>query len=130
MVLRRVVLLESRLEPPEFREATERLRDHLARQGIGIVAEDGDGVVALPGGLPTLDGLFDHLGDEDAPCGLLDTSQYFTNLLKTATDATIDRFVRETQRGRLIVERDPRALVQAMTEYQPPETRRLPGASD
>lgn len=130
MSLRRVVLLEAGLEPPEFREAREGLRDHLARQGIGIVAEHGDGVIALPGGLPALEALFDHLGDDDAPCGLLDAARYYTDLLKTAGDATMNRFIRETQRGRVILERDPAALIQAMAEYRPPETRRRSGAGD
>lgn len=128
MPLRRVVLLGGDSGPPEFRDAIARLRQALSRRGIGIVAQDGDGVIALPGGLPTLEALFDHLGDTDTPCGLLDVARYYTHLLQIAGDDAMNRFVRETQRGRVILERDPAALIQAMEEYRPPESRRLPGA--
>jgi hypothetical protein len=32
--------------------------------------------------------------------------------------------VRESQRGMLIVDRDPAALLRAMADFRPPETRR------
>ena len=60
----------------------------------------------------------------ERPCGLLDTDGYFSHLLTNTDDGLIERFVRESQRGRLIVEPDPAALVQALAEYRPPETRR------
>jgi predicted Rossmann-fold nucleotide-binding protein len=127
MPLRRVVLLGGDSEPPEFRDAIEGLRQALSRQGIGIVAREGDGVIALPGALPALEGLFDHLGDTDAPCGLLDADRYYSTLLQIANDDAMNRLIRETQRGRVILERDPAALIQAMAEYRPPESRRGPG---
>lgn len=125
MPLRRVVVLTADSTRAEFRESENELRTTLARRGIGVVAEGGDGVVAPPGALRDFAELFQrYLAGNDLPCGLLNTSDYYTDLLKTTADSVVDRFVRETQRGRLIVQRDPHALVQAMAEYLPPETRR------
>lgn len=92
------------------------------------LAELGDGFLALPGGPATLEQLFAtglpaHGGDAK-PCGLLNTADYFTGLLKAVDDGVVERFVRETQRGRLIVERDPAALLRALADFRPPETRR------
>lgn len=124
MALHRVVLLEGETTKTHFPGEAERLRVTLSSKGIGIVSEGGDGIIALPGGVPALDILLDRLAGNDRPCGLLNTANYYTDLLKTTADIVVDRFVRETQRGRLIVGRDPHALVQAMAEYLPPETRR------
>lgn len=91
-------------------------------------AEHADGFLVLPGGGATLAELFaaalDGAGAGEKPCGLLNTAGYFSDLLKTAGDAVLERFARESQRGRLIVERDPAELLRAMREYRPPETRR------
>ena len=62
--------------------------------------------------------------DQPKPCGLLNTGDYFTGLLEAVPDEVVERFVRETQRGRLIVNRDPAELLRAMGDYRPPETRR------
>ena len=123
MPFRRVVLLEGEATTP-FRDEVDRLRSALRSKGIGIVSEGGDGFIALPGGVPGLDLLFAHLDGHDLPCGLLNSSGYYRDLLKHTPDSVMDRFVRESQRGRLIVQHDPDALVQAMVEYAPPETRR------
>jgi predicted Rossmann-fold nucleotide-binding protein len=129
MPLRRVVLLETGSPKPESRDAERILRALLQQKGISLVAEAGDGIVALPGSLRSFEELFQrHLAGNDLPCGLLDTSGYYSDLLKTAEDGLVDRVVRESQRGRLIVQRDPALLIQAMAEYLPPETRRQTGA--
>ena len=130
MPLRRVVLLEGETTKSSFRDEVERLRGALVSKGIGVVDEGGDGVIALPGGIPALDALLDHLDGNDHPCGLLNSSDYFSQLFKNTPDTVMDRFVRESQRGRLIVQRDPQALVQAMLEYLPPETRRQNAATE
>jgi len=105
-----------------------------AAEGRALVAaseelgELGDGFLALAGGSLTLEQLFaaglPERGGDGKPCGLLNTADYFSGLLKTEADAVLERFARETQRGRLIVERDPAALLRALADYRPPETRR------
>jgi predicted Rossmann-fold nucleotide-binding protein len=90
------------------------------------LAELGDGFLALPGGPATLEQLFaiGLAGPEEKPCGLLNSADYFTGLLTVVDDAVLERFVRETQRGRLIVDRDPASLLCALADFRPPETRR------
>jgi hypothetical protein len=99
------------------------------------MADLSDGFLALPGGLGTLEELFEiwtwgHLGYHEKPCGLLNIADYYTSLLKFVDDMVVEKFVRETQRGMLIVDRDPAALLQAMGEFRPPETRRLQPRDD
>ncbi|NOT08516.1 MAG: TIGR00730 family Rossman fold protein [Gemmatimonadales bacterium] len=94
------------------------------------LADLSDGFLALPGGLGTLEELFDiwtwgSLGFNEKPCGLLNIADYYTTLLKTVDDAVVEKFVRETQRGMLIVDRDPEVLLRAVADFRPPETRRL-----
>jgi uncharacterized protein (TIGR00730 family) len=99
------------------------------------MADLSDGFLALPGGLGTLEELFEiwtwgHLGYHQKPCGLLNTSEYYTSLLKFVDDMVVEKFVRETQRGMLIVDRNADTLLSAMAEFQPPETRRLQPRDD
>jgi uncharacterized protein (TIGR00730 family) len=95
-----------------------------------MMADLSDGFLALPGGLGTLEELFEiwtwgHLGYHQKPCGLLNIADYYTSLLKFVDDMVVEKFVRETQRGMLIVDREPGALLRAMADFRPPETRRL-----
>jgi uncharacterized protein (TIGR00730 family) len=99
------------------------------------MADLSDGFLALPGGLGTLEELFEiltwgNLGYHQKPCGLLNTSEYYTSLLKFVDDMVVEKFVRETQRGMLIVDRDADTLLRAMAEFKPPETRRLQPRDD
>lgn len=87
-----------------------------------------DGFVALPGGSQGLEELLEIClapsADAEKPCGLLNTDDYFTGLLKAVPDEVVERFIHETQRGRLIVSRDAAELLRAMAEFRPPESRR------
>lgn len=92
---------------------------------VGAVA---DGFLGLPGGFGSLEAAFDvwtwgPVGREQ-PLGLLDQGDYYSALLRHATDAAVDRFVLESQRGRLILTKDAADLLRRMSEYRPPETRR------
>ena len=99
------------------------------------LAEKADGFLALPQGLANFDELFQlwswqNPADPEKPTGLLNVAGYFTALLKDESDVTVERFVRETQRGMLIVDPDPESLLRAMADFRPPETRRLPSRDD
>lgn len=99
------------------------------------MADLSDGFLALPGGIGTMEELFEiwtwgHLGYHEKPCGLLNIAEYYTSLLKFVDDMVVEKFVRETQRGMLIVDRDPEALLRAMADFRPPETRRQPARDD
>jgi hypothetical protein len=100
-----------------------------------VMVEKADAFLALPQGIANLDELFQlwswrHAGDAERPTGLLNVGGYFTGLLKDESDAAVERFVRESQRGMLIVDPDPESLLRAMADFRPPETRRLHSRDD
>ena len=101
---------------------------HMARDPVMV--EKADACLALPQGIANLDELFQlwswqHAGDAERPTGLLNVAGYFTALLKDESDAAVERFVRESQRGMLIVDADLDSLLRTMADFRPPETRRL-----
>ena len=94
-----------------------------------------DAVLVLPEGMSSLRPLAAICGADvplgrQKPCGLLNTDDYYTALLKGADDDLLDLFARESQRGLLIVDRDPAVLLRAMADFRPPETRRLEPRGD
>ena len=92
---------------------------------VGAVA---DGFIGLPGGFASLETAFDVWtwgpAGREQPLGLLDHGDFYSGLLRNATDQAVDRFVQESQRGRLILAKDAAELLRRMSEYRPRETRR------
>ena len=89
-----------------------------------LMAELSDAFVALPGGLGTLEELFEvytwsQLGLHRKPCALLDVEGYYTDLAGFLAHAVEERFVREEHRAMLIVEREPRALLERLESFEP-----------
>ena len=89
-----------------------------------LMAELADGFVAVPGGIGTLEELIEvytwaQLGLHDKPCGLLDVEDYFSGLVGFLDHAVDERFLREEHRGMLIVEREPRALIERLAQFEP-----------
>jgi uncharacterized protein (TIGR00730 family) len=89
-----------------------------------LMAELSDAFIALPGGAGTLDELFEvytwaQLGLHDKPCGLLDVEDYFARLSDFLDHAVRERFVREEHRAMLMIEREPRALIERLRDYEP-----------
>jgi uncharacterized protein (TIGR00730 family) len=88
-----------------------------------------DAVLALPGGFPTLDGAlqvcdWSAISSKELPLGLIDEDNYYSLLFESASDAAIDRFVRELQRGRLIMAKRAEDVLRRLADFRPPETRR------
>ena len=89
-----------------------------------LMAELSDGFVALPGGLGTLEELFEvwtwgQLGLHRKPYGLLDVAHFFQPLLAFLDHQTAERFVRAEHRAMLVVETDPERLLRRMREREP-----------
>jgi uncharacterized protein (TIGR00730 family) len=89
-----------------------------------LMAELSDAFVALPGGLGTLEELFEvytwaQLGLHSKPCGLLDVEDYYANLVALIDHAVEERFIPEQHRAMLIVEREPRALLDRIRAWEP-----------
>lgn len=90
-----------------------------------MMAELADGFVALPGGIGTLEEFFEiwtwaQLGVHEKPCGLLNLAGYYDPLLTFLDGAVGERFVRQVHRDMVIVESDPKALLDRFASYDPP----------
>ena len=93
------------------------------------VGELADAFLGLPGGLPSFDTAFamwewSIAPGREQPLGLLDIDDYYSDLLRRASDASLDRFVLESQRGRLVVAKHVGDLLRRLADYRSPETRR------
>jgi len=90
-----------------------------------LMAELADGFVALPGGMGTLEELFEaytwtQLGLQSKPLGLLDVRGYYVQLAAFLDHAVRERFVTPEHRGMLVVEEDPGALLAAFRRWRAP----------
>jgi hypothetical protein len=81
-----------------------------------LIADLSDAFIALPGGLGTLDELFEvltwtQLGHHAKPCGLLDVLDYWAPLVALLDHAAAEGFLRAEHRELLFVETDPSRLL-------------------
>ena len=89
------------------------------------MAELADAFVALPGGLGTLEELFEvwtwaQLGVHRKPVALLDTDGYWAPLLAFLGHARAEGFVRPAHLDALLVERAAAALLDRLATHEPP----------
>ena len=89
-----------------------------------LMAELADAFVALPGGLGTLEELFEiytwaQLGLHRKPCGLLNVASYYDGVAAFLDHAVQERFVRPEHRALLIVEEDPPLLLERLRSFDP-----------
>lgn len=90
-----------------------------------LMAELSDGFIALPGGIGTLEELFEiwtwaQLGFHSKPCGLLNVEGYYDALIKFLDHVVAEQFAKEHHRAMLIVETKPEVLLDRYLNYQPP----------
>jgi uncharacterized protein (TIGR00730 family) len=84
-----------------------------------LMAERSDAFLALPGGIGTLEELFEvwtwrQLGYHDKPVGLLNTDGYYDKLLAFVADMAGEGFVPPAQRELLQVDSQPGPLLQRL----------------
>ncbi len=84
-----------------------------------------DGFVALPGGLGTLEELFEittwsQLGLHVKPSGILNVSGFYDLLVGFLDHVTADGFVKPEHRKLMIMEEQPDALLAALRAFEPP----------
>lgn len=83
-----------------------------------------DGFVALPGGLGTMDEIFEimtwaQLGLHQKPHGFLNAAGYFDKLLGFLDDATTTGFVRTETRAMIMDDATPEGLFQKFATFRP-----------
>src|SRR3954470_23264294 len=96
------------------------------------MADMSDGFIALPGGIGTLEGFFEiltwsQLGIHAKPSGILNVAGYFDELTRFLDHAVEEGFLTEEHRGAIIMEAEPRRLLERMQAYTPPESEKLMG---
>ncbi|MCB1052677.1 MAG: TIGR00730 family Rossman fold protein [Acidobacteria bacterium] len=90
-----------------------------------LMADLSDGFLALPGGIGTLEEIFEmwtwsQLGLQQKACGLLNVANYFASLCAFLDQMVAEKFVKAAHRDFLVVERDPERLVTRLChEVQP-----------
>jgi uncharacterized protein (TIGR00730 family) len=94
-----------------------------------LMAELSDGFIALPGGIGTLEELFEiwtwgQLGSHRKPCALLNVAGFYDRLLAFLDFIVDEAFLRPVHRSMLLVGETPASLLEKLQSYRaPPETR-------
>ncbi len=91
-----------------------------------LMAELADGFVALPGGVGTLEELFEvwtwaQLGSHEKPCALLNVAGYYDRLLGFLDHVVGEGFMRAAHRDMLLVADEPSALLARLRDYRAPQ---------
>jgi uncharacterized protein (TIGR00730 family) len=89
-----------------------------------LMAELADAFVALPGGIGTLEELFEvytwaQLGLHQKPCGLLNVDGYYDGIADFLSHAVAERFLRDETRALLMVEPDAGTLLERLRSFEP-----------
>jgi uncharacterized protein (TIGR00730 family) len=84
--------------------------------------DSADAFLALPGGIGTLDELFESwtwrgIGYHDKPVGLLDVAGYYGRLLDFLGSMVEEGFLGKEQLEDLVVDVDPRSLLDALAAH-------------
>jgi uncharacterized protein (TIGR00730 family) len=92
-----------------------------------LMAELSDGFIALPGGVGTLEELFEvwtwgHLGLHGKPCALLDVDGFYARLSQFLDHVDREGFLRQGVRDMLLIDDNPDKLISRMGLYRAPAT--------
>ncbi len=90
-----------------------------------LMAELSDGFIAMPGGIGTMDEIFEiftwaQLGFHAKPCGLLNVDGYYDPLLGFLDNVVKEGFLKEMHREKLITATTPAEVIDAFADYEPP----------
>jgi uncharacterized protein (TIGR00730 family) len=90
-----------------------------------LMAELSDGFIALPGGIGTLEELFEvwtwaQLGSHGKPCAVLNVRGFYDRLLGFLDFVESEGFLRQMHRSMLLVSETPEGLMDMIGGYRPP----------
>ena len=88
-----------------------------------------DAFVALPGGIGTLEELFEvltwgYLGIHAKPVGLLDVGGYWRPLVRLLDHAVEEGFLRQAHRKLVVIDRSPSRLLERLARHRVPAATR------
>ena len=91
-----------------------------------MMAEYSDGFIALPGGMGTLEELFEvltwgQLGFHTKPCGVLNVDGYYDHLIAFLEHAVDQEYLKSNHLGMLQKATEPTALLDLLSDYTAPE---------
>lgn len=103
---------------------TELIIVETMRDRKWLMAEQGDGFIAMPGGIGTLEELFEimtlnQLHYIQKPLGLYNVNGYYDKLIDFLKHGMEQGFLYPEQEGLLIVSDDPSELLDRMAAYEP-----------
>ena len=106
--------------------ATEMIRVNSMHERKQLMADLSDGFVALPGGIGTLEELFEtltwlQLGLHRKPVGLLNVNGFWDQMLGFLDHMTACRFLKPEHRDLLFVDTDGARLLETMSSFQAPD---------
>jgi uncharacterized protein (TIGR00730 family) len=113
---------------------TEVGHDHLTRLLVvkdmherkALMAEQADGFITMPGGIGTLEELFEtltwaQLGFHEKPIGLLNVAGFYDPLIEFLNHQTSQGFLRAEHKDLLLVETEPDSLIEQLKNFTMPE---------
>ena len=94
-----------------------------------LMADLADAFIALPGGLGTLEEIFEiwtwsQLGLHAKPVGFLDVNGFYTPLMQFLDRAARERFLKEAHRAIALIDADPERLLRRFDEWTPPRVEK------
>ncbi len=94
-----------------------------------------DAFLAMPGGIGTLEELFEvltwgYLGIHQKPTGLLDVGGYWKPLIRLLDHAVEEGFLRPAHRKLVVVDRSPARLLERLSRHRVPPATRWIGAGE
>ena len=94
-----------------------------------MMADLADAFIALPGGLGTIEEIFEiwtwsQLGLHAKPVGFLEVNGFFAPLMQFLDGAMRERFLKPAHRSIAIVDSDPEQLLRRFDEWKPPRVEK------
>ena len=84
-----------------------------------------DGFIALPGGIGTIEEVFEilawaQLGCHDKPCGLLNICGYFDSIIEFLEHSVSQQFLKKVHREMIMFDENPNGLLEQFKSYKAP----------
>lgn len=92
-----------------------------------LMADLSDGFIALPGGVGTLEEIFEvhtwtQLGFQDKPCAFLNVAGFYSPLFQFLEHAVAQRFIREEHHRMLVMGDRIEDILRRFSDYEPATT--------